>query len=77
MFNVAKFEDYHEIDYAAQLVNKVFNSGHTVNKVKSREIGFDGYYYVGLFWTGRKPNKAQIKNALADKQIVLQDEDDD
>lgn len=49
------FDDYHEIEH--------FADGIPLGKVKLKcyECGFDGYYYIGLFYVGRRPSNQEIK----------------
>lgn len=55
---VADFRDYHDIDEFADTLNKVFDV-----KIRCAEVGFSGHYW-GVFYVGRKPNKAVIKELL-------------
>ena len=55
---VEEFRDYHDIDEFADNLNKVFNK-----RVRCAEVGFSGDYW-GVFYVGRKPTKAVIKELL-------------
>ncbi|MEE8113689.1 MAG: hypothetical protein V3T23_04985 [Nitrososphaerales archaeon] len=55
---VESFADYHYIDDFAHDLNKLFKA-----KIRCAEVGFSGHYW-GVFYVGRKPNKAAIKELL-------------
>lgn len=55
---VLNFADYHDIDCFASDLNKVFDV-----KIRCAEVGFSGHYW-GVFYVGRKPNKAIVKQLL-------------
>ena len=61
-----QFEDYHDIEFYADRLKKLF--GH---KIGCAEIGFceDGQYW-GIFYVGRKPNKAAIKQMMAEAKFT-------
>ena len=55
---VTDFDDYHYIEDYAYDLNKIFKE-----KIRYAEVGFSGRYW-GVFYVGRKPNKAVIKELL-------------
>lgn len=55
---VLNFADYHDIDEFAHTLNKVFDE-----TIRCAEVGFCGHYW-GVFYVGRKPAKAIIKDLL-------------
>ncbi len=56
------FDDYHDIDDRADSLTKMFGK-----KISGAEIGFcEDSQYWGIFYVGRKPNKAAIKQLMAD-----------
>ena len=59
------FMDYHDIDYHADRLAKMFK-----RRIGSAEIGFceDGRYW-GIFYVGRKPSKAAIKQMMDDENF--------
>lgn len=57
---VGSFDDYHAIDH---LVNDLNKLGILDQKVRCAEVGFSGEYW-GVFYIGRKPAKAVIKELL-------------
>ncbi len=57
---VGSFGDYHDIDY---LVNDLNKLGMFNKKIRCAEVGFSGEYW-GVFYIGRKPKKADIKELL-------------
>lgn len=59
---VESFTDYHDIDYHAEDLTKRFN-----RRIGFAEIGFcENGNYWGIFYVGRKPKKAVIKQLLND-----------
>ena len=54
---VKRFSDYHEIDNLEDTLN---SDGGIGKKIKSHECGFVAPYYLGLFYTGKRPSKAEI-----------------
>ena len=65
---VLEFTDYHEIEAAEELFQKVFGK-----KVRVREIGFGGFWYIGLVYEyGFKPDEATIKAMLKKANIELE-----
>ena len=61
---VREFRDYHDIQYYADDLNKLFSDAKAI---RNAEIGFDaGGCYWGVFYVGRKPAKAVIDKLLAD-----------
>ena len=70
---VREFQDYHDIHHYADDLNKLFNNPKVI---RNEEIAFDaGGCYWGVFYVGRKPSKAVIKELL-DKAGFVPDEDD-
>lgn len=72
---VVFFGDYHQISDFEDNINEVCN---IINKspkrlFKSAEIDLEKYgfeffgQYCGIFWTGTKPDRAQIKDMIAKK----------
>lgn len=67
-----QFEDYHEIEFYADRLKKLF--GHKIGRA---EIGFcDSGLYWGIFYVGRKPNKADINLLLAEAKYVPMDDEE-
>ncbi|KKL64097.1 hypothetical protein LCGC14_2168480 [marine sediment metagenome] len=63
---VEKFEDYHEIYHYGCGLSKLFG-----RKIGDSEIGFcENGLYWGVFYVGRKPNKAVIEQLLSDAEYV-------
>lgn len=59
---VGDFQDYHDIQYYADDLNKLFDK-----TIRNAEVGFSaGGCYWGVFYVGRKPNKAVIAQLLTD-----------
>ena len=57
---VREFQDYHSIPEYADDLNKLFKP-----TIRNAEVGFDaGGCYWGVFYVGRKPAKAVIKELL-------------
>ncbi len=70
---VNQFDDYHEIPFYARSLAKLFS-----RNIGCDEIGFcEGGLYWGIFYVGRKPNKAAIKQLLADAKYVPQWDDEE
>lgn len=68
---VEEFHDYHDIDVFAADLNRLFGKGK--NTIRNLEIGFcENGMYWGVFYVGRKPNKAVIKELLDDSGYVPQ-----
>lgn len=69
---VREFQDYHDIQHYADDLNKLFSDPKVI---RNEEIGFDaGGCYWGVFYVGRKPAKAVIKQLLADADYESMDE---
>lgn len=69
---VSHFEDYHDIDHLAYGLNKL---GMIDQTIRCAEVGFcDGGRYWGVFYVGRKPAKAVIKELLDASGYVPQPE---
>ncbi len=59
---VKHFEDYHDIDFHADDLKKLFG-----RKIGSWELDFgDNRRYWAVFYVGRKPSKAVTDQLLAD-----------
>lgn len=57
---VGDFQDYHDIQHYADDLNKLFDK-----TIRNAEVGFSaGGCYWGVFYIGRKPAKAVIKELL-------------
>ena len=67
---VHEFDDYHDIDHLADDLNEIAGAKP---RVKCAEVAFDGRYW-GLFWTGRKPKKAEIRTMLAESDFETDEE---
>ena len=52
---VEGFRDYHDIRFKQEFLSGVF-----VDKIKSKEVAYDGCYY-GIFYIGKIPSKDIIK----------------
>ena len=63
---VGHFGDYHDIDHLAYDLNKL---GMFDQKIRCSEVGFSGEYW-GVFYVGRKPAKAVIKELLDNAGFV-------
>lgn len=68
---VEQFDDYHDISVFADDLNRIFGK----KTIRDTEIGFGSGMYWGVFYVGRKPNKAVIKELL-DKAGFEPDEDE-
>lgn len=69
---VREFQDYHDIYHYADDLNKLFKNSQVI---RNEEVGFcDGGCYWGVFYVGRKPSKAVIKELLDDAGYVPQPE---
>ncbi len=55
---VKAFGDYHEIDEVEHILNDFSN-----NRVKSKEIGFNGSYWA-VFYEGKLPDKKEIYDLI-------------
>lgn len=61
-----QFEDYHYIEDRARDLSKQFG-----RRIASWEVGFcENGQYWGLFYVGRRPNKAAIKQLMDDAKYV-------
>lgn len=61
---VHKFQNYRDIWYYVDNLNNLFNNSKTI---RGEEVDSDHYGdYWGVFYVGRKPNKAVIDKLLAD-----------
>lgn len=68
-----QFEDYHDIEFYADRLKKLFGQ-----KIGSAEIGFcENGRYWGVFYVGRKPNKADIKVLLDEAKYRPMDDDEE
>ena len=63
---VKEHGDYHDIPDLRDTLRSLAEN----NKLKSTEIGFNGMY-VGLYYTGKKPDSKEIKALLAAANIEL------
>ena len=63
---ILKFDDYHNIDDLVYNVNLI-----STEKIKGKEIGFDGKNYVGIFYTKTLPSKSEINELLKQNNITL------
>lgn len=63
---VMTFDDYHHIDDFVDKLNEI-----TKEKIKGKEIGFDGQNYVGIIYTERQPTKSEIDDILSKNNIKL------
>lgn len=69
---VVKFEDYHEIRDHGCGLSKLFG-----RKIGNSEIAFcENGLYWGVFYVGRKPNKAVINQLLTDAKYVAMDDEE-
>lgn len=63
---VEKYRDYHEILIYVHRLRKLFG-----RKIRWEKIGLcENALYWGIFYVGRKPNKAAMKRLLADAKYV-------
>ena len=58
--------DYHTFGELQETINSL-----TDIKVKVKEIGFTGGTYVGVIYSGEKPDSKQIKKMLEEKNLEL------
>lgn len=63
---IMKFDDYHHIDDFVDKLNEI-----TKEKIKGKEIGFDGQNYVGIIYTKTLPSKSEIDTLLKQNNITL------
>lgn len=63
---VMTFDDYHHIDDFVDKLNEI-----TKEKIKGKEIGFDGQNYVGIIYTKTQPSKSEIDIILKQNKITL------
>lgn len=63
---VMTFDDYHHIDDFVDKLNEI-----TKEKIKGKEIGFDGQNYVGIIYTKTLPSKSEIDTLLKQNNITL------
>lgn len=69
---VKDFEDYHDIDFYADDLKKLFG-----RHIGSWEVGFgDNRRYWAVFYVGRKPAKAVIDKLLADAGFRSYDDEE-
>lgn len=70
-----KFNDYHDIDCHAEDINDVgfVREGHVFReaKLKAYECGFDGHYYLGLFYVGKRPSRSEIKERELSEIVAI------
>ena len=62
------FSDYHEIPNITGYYNTVNKKLGITTRLKGCELDnsyYDGVIpYLGLFWTGKKPSKAEVKKRI-------------
>ena len=63
-------EDYHEFNEMQYVLDFVLPG------VKVIEIGFDGWNYVGLIYTGPQPKKSIVAQLLDDSCVELENSDE-
>jgi hypothetical protein len=63
---VSSFGDYHDIDE---------HTDHLPKGWKGKEVAFDRDYW-GLFWTGIKPKREEIKSMLEKEGFCSEDPED-
>ena len=62
--------DYHEFDQISDTINDLLDK----RVVRVKEIGFArGDGYVGVVYTGRRPNAAQLKELCTKHKIDLEE----
>ena len=61
--------DYHDFD---DMVNEIDATLNPNPKIKVKELGFEGHFYVGVVYAKKIPSKAWIKKELERRVIHLQ-----
>lgn len=68
---VKGFQDYHDIPFHGDDLNKMFDK-----TIRNAEVGFSaGGIYWGVFYVGRKPSKVTINQLLDDAGFESDDEE--